>query len=134
MIQTWVRRINQLSIYIEYSEVQAKIKKGEKLCYRDILMLQFRLQGMLLNMDGVCKDLVEEGKFTEKACVALKKDYTKKLLLKTCKKNSECLSKVVSFIAAGLLPLSMTKDKSQPVPIKRDYTNYYIGIAFRMGM
>ncbi len=132
IVKTWVRRINQQSLVLEYLEVQAKIKKGTKLCYRDILVIQFRIQGLFLNLDSICKDLMEAGTFNKKACDALQKDHTKKLLLKVCKKNSDCLSKVVAFIAAELLPLAITKFKEQPVPIRRDYTNKYIGIAYLM--
>lgn len=84
-------------------------------------------------MDSVCKDLIEGGTFTKKACDALQKDHTKKLLLKVCKKNNDCLSKVVAFIAAELLPLAITNSKEYPVPVRRDYTNPYIGIAYIMG-
>lgn len=49
-----------------------------------------------------------------------------------CKKNADCLGKVVAFIAADLLPLQAKKNIEEPVPPRRSYTNPYIGRAYLM--
>ena len=49
-----------------------------------------------------------------------------------CKKNNDCLGKVVAFMAGDLLPMKAKKRLDEPVPIRRSYLNYYIGRGYLM--